>query len=170
MSWSSTYPAPKKPKQKERGGSRSSNGSSQSSKSSRKSNSGRIASFSIPWIKRLTMSDFASEKHSRADKKSRERSRIGDEEDRRYERKTAELRVPNEDGESGSTQHGPGHDEPIPRIQGREHQRDDARRVRWRNRDDSSREGSDSRTNCRPRERRRKSRKLQDPGFADQMD
>lgn len=66
-----------------------------------------------------------------------------------------------------------------PKMQDREDQRDKGRRVRWGERgiDDNSREGSfarplrlDEKGVFRPRKQRRRSRKIQDPGFADRTD
>ena len=118
------------------------------------------------------------------DDKSRERRRTQEDEDSRYSGRSLRNRKANRDDretdpDSNSQTRQGGEHEPRLRIQERDDQRDESRRVRWRDRDrdNSSLEGSDSRTrriydgrDYRPKERRRKSRKAQDPGFADQMD
>jgi len=124
------------------------------------------------------------EKEPASDEKSSEGRRIEEEEDSRYNGRLSGARKRDGDDAEADPVSRPHRDdgeeyEPRLRIQDRADLRNDSRRVIWRerDRDDSSREGSDSRTqrmydgrDCRPRERRRKSRKLQDPGFADQMD
>lgn len=181
MSWSLPVPAPKPEKRAK--GEIGSNRSSRSSRSSRNFRSGMARPKTLGLeLRRLTCVGERNEK-ARLDDESRERPRIEDGPDRRQGSQHSQRTKGRENsgyvlGRRGHSEYQREH-ESRPRIQDRDDRRDDRRPpVRWKeDPDDSSQGGSDSKPpgiydgrDYRPTERRRKSRKVQDPGFADFID